>query len=136
MKFTPEQQAHHCRILLERWDTIPNENVFPGLFRFVTRRVRKPTCGTVACGGGWVALMPDFQAMGISPGASGEPVFDDKEACTSLLSFNVAELFFGAIDLFSVRSRNETGTDHEVFRKRVERALQNALERAKESACS
>lgn len=31
------------------------------------------TCGTIACAGGWLALNPEFEALGLQPGLTGSP---------------------------------------------------------------
>lgn len=33
------------------------------------------TCGTIACAGGWLALNPEFEALGLQPGFTGAPRF-------------------------------------------------------------
>lgn len=113
---TPEQRKN-VRIFLERWATIPPENVYPELNDWQKGRVRqKPTCGTIACAGGWMALMPEFQAMGIRPDPhSGAP--------TVAFGWFDATDFFGGHGLFSTRLDDERGTDHEVVTRRFKRLL-------------
>lgn len=47
---------------------IPEDNIL--LSAYVTEGDGTPTCGTIACGAGWLAMHPAFQAMGLRLEAS------------------------------------------------------------------
>jgi hypothetical protein len=60
-------------------------------------------CGTIACAGGWLALNPDFEELGVTVGITGIPRFGSSAGYTALAHL------FGlpkdvAISLFDVRS--------------------------------
>jgi len=39
----------------------------------IATRSWQVTCGTIACAGGWLALNPEFEALGVHPGVTGAP---------------------------------------------------------------
>lgn len=76
-------------------------------------------CGTIACAGGWLALHPQFNALGLEAGREG-PTLDGKYGYKALGEiFNIQEI--AAERLFSPRyeSREKFGTDKAVFLKRL-----------------
>lgn len=118
------EQRKNVLTFLARWATIPPENVAHHLAdwqRNCMAVVQTPNCGTIACAGGWMALMPEFQAQGVRPSNCGSPTI----AGDSLLAAGIAERFFGDFDLFRARGwvGGEYGTDHEVVQARFERLL-------------
>lgn len=44
-------------------DGIPESNL--NLCEIAPRRTKEPDCGTIACGLGWLAMHPDFRALGL-----------------------------------------------------------------------
>ena len=114
IKVTQRQRDNALLMLHKYWPSVPEANVVPQLatWRYDSAR-RKPTCKTVACFGGWCAVVPEFQAQGARPvrgvGAPNVSSFD----------------LFGEPGLFSSRGRFEsdadfTGTDHELVTRRLQ----------------
>ena len=58
------------------------------------------TCGSPACVGGWLAVSPEFAAVGGSVGECGQPIYREEEGVTGPLSrfldipFDVIEALF------------------------------------------
>lgn len=44
---------------------VPDDQVYLGSFYPEGQSMSAPLCGTIACGAGWLALHPEFQAMGL-----------------------------------------------------------------------
>lgn len=84
-------------------------------------------CGAVACLGGWVAVAPYFQALGVSPGAFGEPIL--KPLGIDSVG-DVAKFLFGDSDMFNDRNGHEldakvkgAASDKKVATHRLNRRL-------------
>lgn len=63
----------NLEVARQRWLTIPTENVIPELSYWRKDRRQTAHCGSTACFGGWVALMPEFCGMGVVPRFDGAP---------------------------------------------------------------
>lgn len=85
----------NCEIALRRWKEVPNSNVIPGLTEWVRNGGKGGpyTCGTIACFGGWFAIMPEFVEMGVTVGSDGRPVYKGM--------YDISRHFFGRSDMFS-----------------------------------
>ncbi|VTU32061.1 hypothetical protein H4CHR_02934 [Variovorax sp. PBS-H4] len=81
-----------------------------------------PSCGTLACFGGWLPWAPYFAEMGVrqNPGR-GTPEIGagERYECGS----NVAKYLFGEWYLFDSRESREGGTDHAVAATRIANRL-------------
>lgn len=52
---------------------IPDDHVYLGSFYPEGQSMGAPLCGTIACGAGWLALNPEFQAMGLGVYHGAQP---------------------------------------------------------------
>lgn len=123
-----EESATHLknlRIALWRWESIPPENVYYRLAEWCDERaVDEPTCNTVACFGGWVALMPEFKEYGVRVGGVGEPLMPGVDGGVR----SVAARLFGSYAMFNARDAHPSdegfiGTDHELVTNRIKHAI-------------
>ena len=120
IKVTQQQRDNALLMLNKYWPSVPEANVVPQLatWRHDSAR-RKPTCKTVACFGGWDAVVPEFRAQGVRPVRNcGAP---------NVSGFSL----FGTPGLFSSRgsfvSDNDfTGTDHELVTRRLQWLIANS----------
>jgi hypothetical protein len=120
------QQRKNIETYLFYWKSIPKENVSKDLeyFRsdFEPSDIGTASCQTIACAGGWLALMPPFVEMGIRPDIIGAPVMNGVE--DSLATCFLSKKLFGNSNLFLSRLPYEKGSDHAVVRKRFEKLLE------------
>ncbi len=123
-----KQQIANIRTFLKRWKTIPFQNVQLGSWQRSKfgEAVQTPHCGTIACAGGWCALMPEFRAQGVISDQYGIPRLVDERVS----AYELAEKLFGDYDLFRSRGGadlHEIGSsamsDHEIVARRFNRAL-------------
>lgn len=144
---TKQQRANLLQARDVMWPSVPPKNVYPSL-RFWRKENDKdtpcqsePTCGTVACFGGWCAFWPEFQKQGIEPNEVGAPTITIggmfKSPSTAL---------FGVSGLFTVRGHfysndgapvdgliisafkelnGRVPTDHELVTQRLNWVLRN-----------
>lgn len=72
IKVTAQQRANAIEARDVMWPSVPLENVFSGLalWRSNDRATDPPTCGTVACFGGWSEWWPPFKTQIENSGAS------------------------------------------------------------------
>jgi hypothetical protein len=66
-------------------------------------------CGTIACAGGWIALNPEFEALGMSAGSFGAPRFrglSSYDALAKLFDISIND----ARDLFYFKTSEDTET--------------------------
>ena len=119
---SPKQQLENSKIALRRWMEVPSENVFPELSDWSNEPSVTPHCGTVACFGGWLCVMPEFVAMGVTRDSCGAPTGLDSAYSSALSS-----TLFGAPDLFSYTQPHEHLTrqsdDHLVVQNRLTRNI-------------
>lgn len=124
----------NTKTALRYWLTVPVANVAYNLDTWNisgTDAEYKHTCGTVACFGGWLSAMPEFEAMGVKAGKYGEPKFPGAYSTS-----RVADILFGDDALFDARHKYEGGcekrantSDHEVVTIRLRNHIR-ILERA------
>lgn len=109
------EQISNCHVFLHYWKSVPPENVSPILADWVTRGdIRSPDCGTVACAGGWLSVMPEFQSLGVVAGEDGRPVLPG----VSYLP-DVERYLFGCAGIFAARTRDLPElSDHEYVTRR------------------
>lgn len=116
-----KQQRKNRLIFLERWKIIPEENIVKNLAEWQTNVpvTATSTCNTIACAGGWCALMPEFKAMGVRPTTTGMPVLGQ------YMGDSLADFLFGDAHLFARRQlpEEEIGTAHEVVTRRFMRVV-------------
>lgn len=84
---------------------IPEDNIL--LSAYVTEGDGTPTCGTIACGAGWLAMHPAFHAMGLRLDASRHglliPILGEGYGAKALSSiFGDTDTFY---KLFASRGR-------------------------------
>lgn len=92
-------------------------------------------CGTIACAGGWIALSPEFNELGVYPGIAGAPRFDGDAAYSAM-----AKLFdiprHVAANLFYFRTTDDevqfgefanTMTDRQLWLSRARMVRANYL---------
>ncbi len=105
-KFTP-QQIENIREAIKMWETVPPENVAPrlGFWRDGfgdphAGQKKPPTCGTVACFGGWLAWWPAFRAQGVEAWDGGAPYLT---WASQPWAYMVSRELFGDDDMFDSR---------------------------------
>ena len=115
---SPQQQLENSKIALRRWMEVPRKNVYPELQGWTNEPQKSPDCGTLACFGGWVAVMPEFVAMGVRRDHAGRPV-----GLKTTTSDELAWLLFGDSNIFEVTSftedRETNYNDHKVVKNRL-----------------
>lgn len=124
---TKKQRSNLLEALYVMWPSVPPENVYAELggWRGSGESAETPpTCGSVACFGGWCAWWPTFVKQGISVGPGGAPQTlrgGSSDACRRL--FGVSGLFLGrdglGIDL------GFAGSDHDLVTHRLLWVLKN-----------
>ena len=118
---SPQQQLANSKIALKRWMEVPRKNVSPGLMHWTDNTDKAPDCGTVACFGGWLAVMPEFVAMGVSRTRNGRP---DGFGQANPAALSV--LLFGK-SMFSMTSLEEDdeakGNTHKVVQNRLKKNI-------------
>jgi hypothetical protein len=95
------------RIDLDGWQ----QNSLPGDDDSAAENASQIKCGTIACAGGWLALYPPFQELGLHPDATGVPCYGDHTAMAALARFfEISELqaraLFRATDSPTTRSKS------------------------------
>lgn len=133
----------NLKVARARWLTIPPANVYPDLSGWNAAKHPVdyvPTCGSVACFGGWVALMPEFNALGVYPDTgNGAPLIDftgpNGEDVHPLLLclhnyYGEATAIFGRRDIFAMVSMLEVatygdrpGSTHRIVLARIDKTL-------------
>lgn len=140
-----QRQMDNLHEALKMWDTIPEQNVAYklGYWRSggpsLPPRYTEPTCGTVACFGGWCAWWPAFREQGVRANDSGAPqICNDKG--TEVAGYDVARVLFGHSTLFVpigaflmfdeddnvIIEDSEFENDHAVLRHRLEYVINNS----------
>jgi hypothetical protein len=124
---TQQQRINLLEALNVMWPSVPQENVSYNLAAWRkdkgdhagTARTLKipPTCGTVACFGGWCAWWPAFREQGVSADSDGVPNVSSEE-------------LFGAPDLFTPHGNHPAdigfdGSDHELVSNRLRYVLRH-----------
>jgi hypothetical protein len=129
IKQTPQQRANTLEALNVMWPSVPEKNVYPSLADWRRGESNaRPTCGTVACFGGWCAWWPGFRAQGIRPAYGGAPTSD-----AGGFSTDASEHLFGDEWLFCCRGHwlipfheSEQISDHEIVTRRLRWLLKNS----------
>lgn len=128
IKVTAQQRANAIEARDVMWPSVPPENVM-GRLRTWRNDEGAPSCGSLACFGGWCAWWPEFQAQGVSAHPEhGWPVMTCTDGC------GVADALFGHSRLFDVRNcageADETAplrsTDHELVAHRLNWLIENS----------
>ncbi|QFZ84557.1 hypothetical protein GFK26_18180 [Variovorax paradoxus] len=128
IKVTPQQRANALEALNVMWPSVPPENVFPALrdWRGAGEEFAvPPSCGTLACFGGWAEWWPEFRRQaGLAPD-TGTMTWGD-----------VVELFgpprHSQMDILPAMRGGHpadegfTGTDHELVSNRLRWIIQNS----------
>lgn len=123
---TPQQRANTLEAINVMWPSVPPENVARRLGGWkVGSNGEPPSCGTIACFGGWCAWWPPFVDQGVSADSWGRPRFGET------VEYPVARVLFGAQFLFRWRGgcvidEGFTGTDHELVTHRLQWLLDNS----------
>ena len=130
MEVSSRQRANALEARDVMWPSVPAENVTSLLSQWrLDAADEAPTCGTVACFGGWCAWWPHFQAQGIqSDHLTGAPRLNG-EWGTSMLA---SERLFGDSTLFLRRNDHSAdagfiGTDHELVTHRLNWLIENSV---------
>lgn len=133
------QQAQHelwignLETLLEFLEGLKDDSVDLGSFnKMEGGELQKPniehTCGSVACIGGWVAVMPYFKELGIkrekdggAPQFPSSNTFDGVESASMFL-FGVSDMFDSRFD-DEDEGKHADKTDREIAIRRVKKRL-------------
>lgn len=92
------------------------------------------TCNTIACAGGWLALHPKFQALGLKPGLGGIPLYVRGDGWFNILfgMYGLSRFFDipyeDAEELFEDRTEKEdkkypNESDRQIWIRRATRLL-------------
>jgi hypothetical protein len=81
------------------------------------------TCGTIACAGGWLALYPPFQELGLSVNFAGVPIYGGSPGMKALAGFfDISER--EAVDLFSAPDEwFDQGRSKTIWLRRADKLL-------------
>ena len=130
IKVTAQQRANAIEARDVMWPSVPSENVATWLVSWRTDSTHEvPTCGTVACFGGWCAWWPSFQAQGVQACEhTGAPKLFGK-SCSHRDASN--ELF-GTEDMLFPRGTHTadigfSGTDHMLVTTRLNWLIKNSV---------
>ncbi len=128
---TEQQRKNLEEALNVMWPSVPPENVSPSLgeWRHETGMAIRsassspPSCGTIACFGGWCAWWPYFREQGVSSDGSGMPITSGY--------LGVAEVLFGDARIFAGRGAYVSDalvpvdtSDHDLVTARLKYALE------------
>ena len=128
IRVTKQQRANAIEARDVMWPSVPPENVEPALAAWRRHGSGKPSCGTVACFGGWCAWWPGFRAQGVRADELGAPTFGN-----SAMPSEASCQLFGLSEMF--RSRGGSGidrqasyelTDHELVTHRLNWLIENS----------
>jgi hypothetical protein len=103
-----------------------NEDIGPGEEAPVNLQMDEPTCGTIACFGGWCAWEPAFRELGVQAGLDGVPRLPRLPGawCSA---WEVAEYLFGDEALFNSATYDEEDAHenhHEIVLARINKRLE------------
>lgn len=84
---------------------------------------KKPSCGMVGCGGGWLASYPPFIEMGLRM-RTGVPTYKDLRSFEALASF-FGIPYFSAVGIFKANVHNPIYPDKVEWKRRVLQFLQS-----------
>jgi hypothetical protein len=138
-----EIQLENLKIALWRWRSIPDENIVSNLMNWQEfdprlRATQIPTCNTIACFGGWVALMPEFREMGVKVSEGGSP-YMRRGGHVVYFDWCVADHLFGDSRLFQPKTVTEQllrESDRQVVIHRIKRRIKEIKKELKgESTC-
>lgn len=127
IKVTAQQRANAIEARDVMWPSVPSKNVATWLASWRKDSTHEvPTCGTVACFGGWCAWWPSFQAQGVTATPTGAPQLRDKQGAA------VGKTLFGTEDMFLIRGDHTadigfTGTDHILVTTRLNWLIKNSV---------
>lgn len=122
-----QQRDNAIEALTVMWPTVPKENVAPGLLTWrmdnrdtdsIIQELNPPTCGSIACFGGWCQWWPSFRQQ-----------YDQKYYWSM---FTTARQLFGDGSLFEVRHSHEADgkaphlDDHALVSYRLKWLIQNS----------
>jgi hypothetical protein len=126
IKVTQQQKLNQLSAK-EMWLTVPTENVSWNLGDWrednhFNYKNSPPSCGTIACFGGWCAWWPYFRAQGVGSNNRGVP---DNGTSLSVPGDLFGCGFLGETAFYS-RHPSEKGTDWQVVMTRINRMLKNS----------
>jgi hypothetical protein len=128
IRVTKQQRANAIEARDVMWPSVPPENVMPDLGAWRRGGRGKPTCGAVACFGGWCAWWPSFRAQGVRADGKGMPTLRGIS-----WGSNVCHELFGHSEMFMARgSATIDGaaswalTDHELVMYRLNWLIENS----------
>lgn len=84
---------------------------------------KKPSCGMIGCGGGWLASYPPFIEQGLRM-RGGQPYYKGKYAFAALAEF-FGITYADADLIFTAHSTRSRFSDKEVWKMRVKRFLES-----------
>lgn len=116
IKVTAQQRANLLDALNVMWPSVPKKNVYPNLDNWrVDRETTPPTCGTVACFGGWCAWWPAFKKQGVRVTDGGAPrLMGDGQSFDK--PSRVSQRLFGDDGLFACRDYGHDADPDEMAR--------------------
>lgn len=127
IRVTKQQRANAIEARDVMWPSVPPENVMPELGSWRRGGRGKPTCGTVACFGGWCAWWPPFREQGIGCNWAGAPTTQNPHVMAA------DEQLFGEREMFSIRgycpadaTASKSCTDHELVTHRLNWLIANS----------
>jgi hypothetical protein len=133
IEVTKQQRDNLMEAMHVMWPSVPEQNVSSRLGRwrdttalgfYSERSDTPPTCGTVACFGGWCAWWPSFMAQGIHADGTGAP--STKKRGYYADPGAAARKLFGDGNLFLPRDMHpadkqvpSSASDHELVKERL-----------------
>jgi hypothetical protein len=130
IRVTKQQRANAIEARDVMWPSVPPENVMPdlGAWRAIKCGRGRPTCGAVACFGGWCAWWPGFRAQGVQADGKGMPTLPGMSWAS-----NVSKELFGHSEMFMARGSATIDrhapyelTDHELVTHRLNWLIANS----------
>jgi hypothetical protein len=124
---TQQQRDNALEALNVMWPSVPPRSVDLGKWRDEDSprlRNKPPTCGSIACFGGWCAWWPSFRAQGVRTSSYGAPKMKGSPEWSG--ADDASSFLFGDRFLFTARRGGEDGTDHEIVTNRLKKLIANS----------
>jgi hypothetical protein len=128
IQVTAQQRANAVEALEVMWPSVPPENVIRHLNHWrEDAKGTPPTCGTVACFGGWCAWWPSFMNQGVKAASGGAPISPSQAAGQR----HAEQFLFGDPEMFDPRGCHPAdqrfkGSDHDLVTNRLKWLIESS----------
>jgi len=133
IQVTAQQRANALDALNNMWPSVPAKNVVRGLKVWRGGREKdkatQPSCGSVACFGGWCAWWPNFKAQGLQVDDRGMPYVPGAERSAAVVLFGHFGLFYARGNGYQREEMDRgfvRGTDHQLVTHRLKWLIENS----------